>query len=129
MSSTGAADLRTMEQIEQRRVGHRRGAGGDPAASGRSRQAIRLTAGLSITTNGSRQSVSITPRETFISGVHRAPQAVSGRPPRVSVARSPISGFFFRPSTISTTPSTANRADAGWLRIGATPNCQTSAPT
>jgi len=31
-----------------------------------------FTAGLSITTHGSRQSVSITPRETFISGVHIA---------------------------------------------------------
>jgi hypothetical protein len=31
-----------------------------------------FTAGLSIRTNGNRQSVSITPRETFISGVHIA---------------------------------------------------------
>jgi hypothetical protein len=45
------------------------------AAGGRIRAVATsnsFTAGLSITTNGSRQSVSITPRETFISGVHIA---------------------------------------------------------
>jgi hypothetical protein len=45
------------------------------AAAGRIRAVATsntFTAGLSITTHGSRQSVSITPRETFISGVHIA---------------------------------------------------------
>ena len=45
------------------------------AAPGRIRAVARsdmFTAGLSITTQGGRQSVSITPRQTFISGVHIA---------------------------------------------------------
>ena len=45
------------------------------AAAGRIRAVATsntFTAGLSITTHGNRQSVSITPRETFISGVHIA---------------------------------------------------------
>jgi hypothetical protein len=60
-----------MERIEQRRVGHRRGAGrGRPHQGGRDKQFLHRRP--SITTNGSRQSVAITPRETFISGVHIA---------------------------------------------------------
>jgi hypothetical protein len=45
------------------------------ASSGRIRAVARsdtFTAGLSITTNGRRQTVSITPRQTFISGVYVA---------------------------------------------------------